>query len=379
VTAPLDKCFVIDVTEGAQGPFAATLLADLGATVLKVERPGGELMRRGVGPRKRGVPVPMLSISRGRVASLALDLKSADGKARLLDLVGTADVFIENWRPGTAARLGLAREDLHAVHPGLVYLSASGFGGSGPFARFGSMDSIAAASGALSSVSGARGGRSERYRLALLDFVSGMVTGEMALAALLRRELSGAGGWAETSQLESAAAVTGSLINEPDGGVPIGSSDRWAVPSCMVATADGVPVALHVDDDVRWQALVDTLGVPGPAGWSEVAGRRADRERVEEAVADVAAGLTADELLARLGTAGVPGARVHRSLGAAMDDTALSDTHVVWRRSHVGWVAMARPPWRFADFAVRAGRTCPPLNTATVPGWQEEWGKHDER
>lgn len=379
MTAPLDKCFVIDVTEGAQGPFAATLLADLGASVLKVERPDGELMRRGVGPRKRGVPVPLLSISRGRVASLALDLKSAAGKARLLDLAGTADVFIENWRPGTAARLGLARDDLHAVNPGLVYLSASGFGGTGPFARLGSMDSIAAASGALSSVSGEPGGRSERYRLALLDFVSGMVTGEMALAAMLRHELSGAGGWAETSQLESAAAVAGSMINEPDGGVPIGSSDRWAVPSCMVVAADGVPVALHVDDDGRWQALVDVLGLPDVSGWSEVAGRRADRERVEDAVADAAAGLAGDDLLARLGRAGVPSARVHRSLGEAMDDRDISDTHVVWRRSHVGWVAMARPPWRFADFAVRAGPACPPLNTATVAGWQEEWGKHDER
>jgi formyl-CoA transferase len=374
----LENCFVIDVTEGAQGPFAATLLADLGATVLKVERPEGELMRHGVGPRKQGVPMPMLSICRGRVASLALDLKSESGRDRLLDLLSTADVFLENWRPGAAKRLGLAREDLKAVNPRLIYLSASGFGSTGPFARLGSMDSIAAASGGLSGVSGERNGRSERYRLALLDFVSGMVTGEMALAAVLRRELSGEGGWAETSQLESAAAVAGSMINEPDGGQPAGSSDRWAVPSCMVAAADGVVVALHADDDIQWRTLADALGLLDVDGWSGVAARRADRERVEQAVADAAAGLSSGELLARLDAAGVPGAVVHRSLGAAMDDREISDTHVVWRRSHVGWVAMARPPWRFADVEVHAGRPCPPLDTAIVPDWQEEWGKHGE-
>lgn len=378
MTGLLDKCFVVDVTEGAQGPFAASLLADLGATVLKVERPDGELMRGGAGPRKHDAPMPILSISRGRVASLALDLKSESGKARLLDLLSTADVFTENWRPGTAARLGLARDDLHALNPRLVYLSASGFGSTGPFARLGSMDSIAAASGGLSSVSGERDGRSERYRLALLDFLSGMVTAEMALAALLGRELSGEGSWAETSQLESAAAVASSLIDDPDGGKPAASSDRWAVPSCMVAADDGVVVALHVDDDTQWQAMVDTLDIPDVAGWSEVATRRADREAVERAVSDAAAGLASGELLARLRRAGVPSALVHRSLGAAMDDREISDTHVVWRRSHVGWVAMARPPWRFADADVRAGWACPPLDTAFVPGWQEEWGKHDE-
>lgn len=380
MTGVLEDCYVVDVTEGAQGPFAASLLADLGATVVKVERPGGELMRHGSAPTRRGVPMPILSIARGRVASLAIDLKSEAGREQILELLRVADVFIENWRPGTAARLGLGKDTLWELNPRLVYLSASGFGSSGPFSRLGSMDSIAAASGGLSSVSGKSGGRTERYRLALLDFVSAMVTAEMSLAALLRRQLSGAGVHAETSQLESAVAVVSPLIDSPDGGAPAGSSDRWAVPSLIVQAADGAYVALHADTDAQWRALTEALELEQTDQWAYAEARRADRGLVEQAVAEAAAGYPSAELLARVERAGVPVATVHRSVGSAMDTAEISDTHIALRRSpQVGWIAMAQVPWRFADLHVHAGQPCPALSATVVDGWQEGWGKHGRR
>ncbi len=121
---PLDGIRVIDVTEGAQGPYAATLLGGLGAEVIKIERPGGELMRRS-GPFVGGLALPCLSICHSRAATVVLDLKSPADREQLRGLIAHADVFIQNWKIGTDARLGLAFEDCRALNPRLVYVCAA--------------------------------------------------------------------------------------------------------------------------------------------------------------------------------------------------------------------------------------------------------------
>lgn len=376
--APLTGMRVVDVTEGAQGPFAASLLADLGAMVVKVERPGGEFMRR-VGPFKRGLPLPILSISRGRLASLELDLKQAGGRQAVLELVRGCDVFIENWRPGVARSLGLDCESLRAVNPALVYVSASGFGATGPMASFGCMDQIASAAGGLSSVSGADGAPGERTRFAMVDFMSAMVTAESALAALLARELSGAPQLAESSQLEATVAAVGPLIlwtvEHGQDARPIGSSDRWAAPSFSATCADGAALAVHVETDDQWQALAAALDLAGEPAWERQAGRLADRPRVEAVVAAALARRTARESVAALSARGVPCAIVRRSVASAMDeDRALLDDHVVLRHSaDAGWVAMVRPPWELDDTVLPAGWACPPLGRPAQPDWRLRW------
>lgn len=383
MTSVLGDLYVVDVTEGAQGPFAASLLADLGARVVKIERPGGELMRHGMGPTRNGIPLPLLSIARGRVASVEVDLKSARGREYVHDLVRDADIFIENWRPGAADRLGLGRQELASINPRIVYLSASGFGQTGPFAHLGSMDGIAAASGGLASVSGERNGRTERYRLALLDFVSAMVTGEMALAALLLSELTQSHVWAETSQLESAAAVSSTRLGGADGstsGKLTGSSDPWAVPSLIVEGADHAYVAISAETPEQWQGLVSALGLEVQPEWESLEGRRQSREDIEAQVCRRARELDHVTLLRSLAANDVPSARVNRSMRETLDHPEITDDHVVWRRSaEAGWIAMADVPWRFVGEQIRAGRPCPSLGTEVDPNWRQTWGQKSDR
>jgi crotonobetainyl-CoA:carnitine CoA-transferase CaiB-like acyl-CoA transferase len=379
MTRPLEGLRVVDVTEGAQGPFAASLLADLGASVVKVERPGGELMRGGIGPYKRGLPLPLQSIARGRVASVVLNLKSQAGKAELLDLIGDADVFIENWKVGTAERLGLSAEVMHALRPGLIYLSASGFGSTGPYAKRGSMDMIAAAAGGLSSVSGNAGGPPERYRLALLDFVSAMITAEMALATVV---LHGdeTGVRAETSQLEAAVTAVSPVLaaatrgSDPYDGGPSGASDRWVVPSSLFPCQGGHFIAVHAETADQWQQLCTALDRKPDTRWNTPADRRSAQSEVEAWIASVTAGKDAAGLSADLQARGVPAAVVHRSMADTFTDAKLADQHVVWRRgTTVGWIAMAQVPWEFSDCDVRASGACPDLDTTIRENWQSEW------
>jgi crotonobetainyl-CoA:carnitine CoA-transferase CaiB-like acyl-CoA transferase len=385
VTRPLEGLRVVDVTEGAQGPFAASLLADLGASVVKVERPGGELMRGGIGPRKRGVPLPLQSIARGRVASVVLDLKSQDGKRELLDLVREADVFIENWKAGTAERLGLSAGDMHALWPKLVYLSASGFGSSGPLAKRGSMDMIAAAAGGLASVSGPVGGPPERYRLALLDFISAMITAEMALAAIVLHQ-GEPGVHAETSQLEAAVTAVSAVLasatggSDPYDGGPSGPSDRWVVPSSLFPCQHGQFIAVHAETRKQWQQLCAALGASSPdPQWDSAADRRSAQPEVEAWIGSCTTGMNAGDLSADLQARGVPAAVVRRSMAETLTDPKVADEHVVWRRgASVGWIAMARAPWTFSCCDVRASGACPDLGAAVRDDWRAEWQRKSD-
>lgn len=380
---PLSGIRVVDVTEGAQGPFAASLLADLGASVVKIERPGGELMRGGLGPMKRGRPLPIQSIARGRVASVILDLKTAAARAEVLELVRKAGIFIENWKPGTAERLGLSYEALKEENGDLLYLSASGFGSSGPWVGLGSMDSIAAASGGLSSVSGPKRGAEERYRLALLDFVSAMVTAEMALAALHHRADTGRPSRGETSQLEAAVAAVSpvlSTLTSGEGdmfqGGPCGASDRWVVPSSIFPCKSDSYIAIHAETSEQWFGLTGSLDMKTPRDWEELASRVAAAEDVEAAISAASRRQDRDTLVRSLRLAKVPVAPVRRSMKEVLSNRKLADEHVVWRRSpdEVGWVAMAQAPWHYSTCDVRALWPCPALGTTAVPGWRDAWG-----
>src|SRR5262249_2301394 len=135
---PLEGIRVIDVSEGAQGPWAGALLADLGADVIKVERPVGEMMRHS-GPTKRGMPLPHAGVNQGN-GNIVLDVKPEDGMLAMLELVKSADVFLENWRRDVSARIGLDYASLTKLNPKIVYASASGFGDGGRYGPLASTD-----------------------------------------------------------------------------------------------------------------------------------------------------------------------------------------------------------------------------------------------
>jgi len=209
---------VLEFGQIAAGPFAGSLLADLGADVVKIERPdGGDGMRSWppLSEGDGGAPFSenFASLNRNK-RSLALDWKRAADLETLVALCGKADVLIENYRPGVMARHGLGYEALAERNPGLVYCSISGFGQDGPYAAFGAFDVTVQAISGLMSVTGEEGRPPVKCGVPVGDFCAGLYAGYAILAALLRRQASGTGGYIDCSMMASLIGVAALQTSE---------------------------------------------------------------------------------------------------------------------------------------------------------------------
>jgi crotonobetainyl-CoA:carnitine CoA-transferase CaiB-like acyl-CoA transferase len=199
---------VIDCSIAMAGPFAAQRLGDLGADVIKVEPVNGEWQRHVAAGGAKGnkINVSFLSLNRNK-RSLAVDLKNPDGKMVLLDLVKTADVFLQNYRPGVAKRLGIDYESLSAINPKLVYISMSGYGESGPYVNWPGQDLVLQGlSGAMLSA-GREGEAPTPAGQYLVDAVTASTAFEAALAALLHRERTGEGQLVTVNMLDAITTL----------------------------------------------------------------------------------------------------------------------------------------------------------------------------
>lgn len=207
---PLAGIKILDLSAVYSGPMAAALLADQGADVIKVESPGGDIARR-VGPSKGDLSATFIAMNRGKRA-ITLDLKTADGKAVLRDLIGRTDVLMENFRPGVMAKLGFDRNTLMALNPRLIYLSITGFGQDGPYTEARVYDAI------IQAVSGMCASHLEKPGLepglvatTICDKLTSMTAAQAITTALLARERDGRGRVIDLSMLDTALA-----FNWPD-------------------------------------------------------------------------------------------------------------------------------------------------------------------
>src|SRR5512142_2533648 len=215
---PLAGLRVLEFGQIAAGPFAGSLLADLGADVVKVERPdGGDGMREwppvSINDAGDGFSENFASLNRNK-RSVTADLKSTDDIARLRELAARADVLIENFRAGVLARLGLGFEALRAVNPGLVYCSISGYGQSGPYAKRGAFDVTVQAASGVMSVTGEEGGAPVKCGVPIGDFCAGLYAAYTILAALRRREATGEGAFIDCSMIGSLIGVSALQTSE---------------------------------------------------------------------------------------------------------------------------------------------------------------------
>ena len=207
---PLDGVRVLDLTRVVAGPYCSMFLGDLGAEVIKVEQPGLGDDTRGWGPPfAGGESAYYLCINRNK-KSLTLDLKSKRAVELLRELVKSADVIIENFRPGTMERLGLGEKELRSLNPRLIFASLTGFGADGPMSDWPGYDLIVQAWGGLMSITGTPDGEPVKVGVAIIDLVAGLMLGNAITAALFAREKSGVGQRIDTSLLEAEIA---SLIN----------------------------------------------------------------------------------------------------------------------------------------------------------------------
>jgi len=260
----LDGIRVVDLSSHLSGPYCAMLLGDHGADVIKVERPDGGDDARAMPPFIGGESAPFLIWNRNK-RSVTLDLKSQDGKAALLRLVDGADVLIENYRPGTLARLGFAWPDLSARNPRLIYAAISGFGQTGPYRDEGGFDLITQGMSGLMSACGPKDGPPHRMPIAISDIAAGMHLCVGVLAALEERHRTGRGQMVETSLLESALSfgVYEAAHVAATGARPprLGQAHRGSSPYQLFETQDG-SITVGAAQTNFWMRLCEILGLP---------------------------------------------------------------------------------------------------------------------
>lgn len=295
----LDGMRVIDASAWRPMPYATQLLADLGAEVVKIERPGGDPMRH--------FPELFADVASHK-QSVVLDLRTDDGRTRAYELVAGADVFCEGWRPGVAPRLGLGYDDLVAVNPSIIYCSLTGYGQGGELAAMPGHDvNYQALAGALAPA--ARGGADPAIpRLPVADLAGGAIAAVAICAAWARKLQTGEGELIDVAMADVVASWAG-----PRGGVRVEGVDDAPGGSAgygVFRARDGGFVTLGViAEDHFWQAVCDALGLDALHDLSYPQRLR----RVEEcnrAVATAIAALDADDARRRLTDAGAPVAPV---------------------------------------------------------------------
>ena len=251
-TLPLEGIKVLDLTRVLAGPWTTMSLADMGAEVWKIENiKGGDDTRAWSVPNYKGVSTYFLCANRGK-HSIALDLKSPEGLALVLDLAARADVVVENFRAGTVDRLGLGYRQIRELNPGIVYCSISGYGQTGPEARRPGYDFIMQAESGLMAITGAADGPPNRLGVAFTDVVAGMVATQSILAALHQRRDTGQGQYIDVALLDSAlnllVNVGTAYLNAGVEATRYGNAHPTVVPYQLFDASDG-HFALAVGND----------------------------------------------------------------------------------------------------------------------------------
>jgi crotonobetainyl-CoA:carnitine CoA-transferase CaiB-like acyl-CoA transferase len=364
----LDGVRVVDTTTSYAGPTAAMYLADLGADVIKVERPGGGDDCRSWGPPFVDGVSPWFASANRNKRSVVLDLRSADGADVLHRLLATADVFLENLNPAKLVALGLDPETVRARHPRLIYCALSGFGLTGPDSGLPGYDLVAQARSGLMSVTGERGGSPQRVSTALSDVVTGMCAALAVSAALVRQRQTGQGELIDVSLLDSdlalmAPRLASFLAGEPEP-APSGGTDSVLAVYQTFPTADR-PVAVAIGNDVIWRRFCALLGLDELAAderLADNAGRRVHRPALVERVSGCLWTRPAAEWLELLAGAGVPCSAI-RSLGEVTGDAQVRARGCVL--SLPGGLAGVRGPFRLASMPVPRTDPVPALGEHT--------------
>ena len=326
---PLSHLTVLDLSRVLAGPWCTQLLADLGAEVIKIEKPGSGDDTRSWGPpflkdtqgRDTGEAAYYLGCNRGK-KSVAVDFTQSEGQAIVRDLARAADVVVENFKVGGLRKYGLDYASLAAVNPRLVYCSITGFGQTGPYAERAGYDFIIQGMGGFMSVTGERddapGGGPQKAGIAVADLMTGMYASTAILAAIARRELSGAGQYIDTSLLDTQIAMMAAMnMNYLVSGTPpgrAGNAHQNIVPYQVFACADG-HLILAVGNDAQFARFCDVAGKPEWAVDPRIAtnaGRVQQRDTVVPMIAEVMLGRTQRDWLAALEAVGVPCGPINR-------------------------------------------------------------------
>ncbi|MHA7602298.1 CaiB/BaiF CoA transferase family protein [Alicycliphilus sp. T452] len=386
---PLEGITILDLSRVLACPFATQILAELGATVIKVEQPGSGDETRSYEPVVHGsegdVSAYYLAFNRSK-RSVTVNLRSPEGQEVVRGLAASADVLLENFPVGTLKKYDLDYESLSALYPRLVYVSCTGFGMTGPYAFRKGYDTIFQAMGGLMSLTGERGGGPVKPGLPMGDLTSGLWVAIGILSTLLGRQKTDAGCHVDFSMLDgqvgllSLAAARWFTLGE----VPprMGTEHPGRIPSAAFVCSDGKWVQI-TGADQHWAPLCNLLGLEAWAtdtGLVRNADRVARREEVMAGLSRAVGQLTRDEVCRRCDAVGVPAGPILNV------DEVLSDPHVTARgmvkqyeHPLIGSFSGLRIPFRFQGFDDPAMGRPPLLGEHTTAVLQERLGLTEER
>jgi crotonobetainyl-CoA:carnitine CoA-transferase CaiB-like acyl-CoA transferase len=360
---PLEGITVLDLTRVLSGPYCTMLLADMGARVVKIEQPGkGDDTRAWGPPFVGGESAYFMSINRNK-ESVTLDFKAPPGRAVLDRLLARADVLVENFRPGTLAKLGLDYATLAPTHPRLVYGSVSGFGQTGPRSKEPGYDAVIQAEGGLMSITGPSDGPPYRLGVAIADVVSGMFAAYGVAMALFARERTGRGQQVDLAMLDAVTALltyqAGNYFASGDPPRRLGNRHPSIVPYEVFAASDG-DFVLAVGNDELWKTFCAVAGIAPGERFATNRQRVSGYDELRPIVASALAAKPRAYWIERLRAAGVPCGSV-RDLGEVFGDPQLEARDMIARLEHAaaGAVELIGVPVKLSD-TPGAVRTPPP-------------------
>ena len=371
---PLAGLTVIELAHIMAGPVCGRMLADMGATVIKVERvPGGDTARGFIPPDIDGEPAAFMMMNRNK-RGIAVDLKAEEGREIVRRLLTTADVLIENYRKGTMERLGLGYDELSADNPGLIYCEVSGFGRSGPLADLGGFDLVAQGMSGLMSITGESPDRPPvKCGPPVTDITAGILAAMGTLAAIVERTQSGKGQRVDTSLFEAGITQTfwqsaiALATGESPG--PMGSAHPLNAPYEAFQTKDGW-LTLGGSSQVVWKRLPAVLERPellDDPRFDENQHRMTHRAELHEALSSAFATRTTADWLERLEAAGVPAGPV-LSIGQMLEhpQTRARDMVLSTRHSTLGDTETLGFPVKFSKTPASIKAGAPTLGEHTV-------------
>ena len=392
MSGPLSHLTILDLSRVLAGPWCTQLLADLGATVLKIERPGGGDDTRAWGPpfladatgRATQEAAYYLACNRGK-QSIAIDFTKPAGRDLVLALARQADALVENFKVGGLARYGLDYASVEAVNPHLVYASITGFGQTGPYAERAGYDFIVQGMSGFMSVTGERddlpGGGPQKAGVAVTDLMTGMYASVAILAALAHRDRTGKGQWIDACLLDSAVAMMAVIDMNylVSGVVPqrAGNAHQNIVPYQVFACADG-HLILAIGNDGQFRKFCEIAERPGwaaDARFATNAARVENRATLVPMIAALVRERTQRAWLDALEPAGVPCGPINRM------DQVFADPQVIARQMKIdlphplaGTVPQVRTPLRFSQTELAYDAPPPLLGAHTAAVLRERLG-----
>jgi len=336
--APLDGLRVIDLTRVVAGPFCTMMLGDMGAEVLKIEEPAHGDESRAWAPLVHGTGSFFLALNRSK-KSVALDLKSAGGAAALRQLIETADVLIENFRPGSLAELGFDYAAMAALNPRLIYCSISGYGQTGPAAQLPGYDAVIQGEAGIMDMTGFPDGAPTRVGVAITDYLAGLYAIQGILLALTDRQKSGLGQHVDIALFEAMLSVMrlplSVLLATGQSPTRVGNDHLNIAPYEPLRAKDGL-IIVAVANPNLWRRFCDAIGRPGlrdDPRFTTNTLRATNRHALKHEIEAVFQGLTVEELTERFRAAQVPCGRV-RSIGEAIAHPQVAARDVLIGQEH---------------------------------------------